>query len=65
MRLKEVAMSVEQRRIAILKNNADRAKRQLKDAQARERIKKAQQNLFKTRTELTGKSFFKPSLVSD
>lgn len=59
MRLKEVVMSVEQRRIAILKNNAERAKRQVKDAQVRAKIKKAQDDLLKSRTELTGQSILK------
>ena len=45
MRLAEIANSVEQRRIAILKNNADRAKKQVKDAQARYKMKKAQEQL--------------------
>jgi hypothetical protein len=45
MRLAEIANSVEQQRIEILKNNADRAKKQVKDAQAREKIKKGQEQL--------------------
>jgi hypothetical protein len=45
MRLAEIANSVEQRRIAILKNNAARAKKQVKDAQARYKMKKAQEQL--------------------
>jgi hypothetical protein len=45
MRLAEIANDVEQRRIEILKNNADRAKKQVKDAQAREKIKKGQEQL--------------------
>jgi len=45
MRLAEIANSVEQRRIAILKNNAARAKKQVKDAQARFKMKKAQEQL--------------------
>lgn len=47
MRLAEIANSVEQRRIEILKNNADRAKKLVKDAQAREKIKKGQEQLRK------------------
>jgi hypothetical protein len=35
MKLKEIANDLEQRRIEILKNNAQRAKQQVKDAQAR------------------------------
>ncbi len=50
MRLAEIANSVEQRRIAILKNNADRAKKQVKDAQARYKMKKAQEQLNKLRS---------------
>lgn len=45
MRLAEIANTVEQRRIAILKNNADRAKKQVKDAQARYKMKKAKEQL--------------------
>lgn len=45
MRLAEIADSVEQRRIEILKKNADRAKKLVKDAQAREKIKKGQEQL--------------------
>lgn len=50
MRLAEIADSVEQRRIEILKNNADRAKKLVKDAQAREKIKKGQEQLRKSRS---------------
>lgn len=49
MRLAEIADSVEQRRIEILKNNADRAKKMVKDAQARAKIKKGQEQLSKLR----------------
>jgi hypothetical protein len=49
MRLAEIANSVEQRRIEMLKNNADRAKKLVKDAQAREKIKKGQEQLRKSR----------------
>jgi hypothetical protein len=49
MRLKEIANDLEQRRIAILKNNAQRAKQQVKDAQARAKMKKAQEDLRKSR----------------
>jgi hypothetical protein len=45
MRLAEIANDVEKRRIEILKNNADRAKKLVKDAQAREKIKKGQEQL--------------------
>jgi hypothetical protein len=41
MKLAEVAKDLEQRRIEILKNNAQRAKQQVKDAQARFKMKKA------------------------
>ena len=44
MRLAEIANDVEQRRIEILKNNADRAKKLVKDAQARAKIKKKGRN---------------------
>lgn len=49
MKLAEIANAVEQRRIALLKNNAQRAKRELKDEQARAKIKKAQDDLRKSR----------------
>jgi len=51
MRLKQIAEDVEQRRIEILKNNADRAKRQVKDALARYKIKKANDQLMKLRVK--------------
>jgi hypothetical protein len=49
MRLKEIANDMEQRRIEILKNNAQRAKQQVKDAQARAKMKKAEEALRKSR----------------
>jgi hypothetical protein len=49
MRLKEIANDLEQRRIEILKNNAQRAKQQVKDAQARMKMKKAEEDLLKLR----------------
>jgi hypothetical protein len=49
MKLAEIANDLEQRRIAILKNNAQRAKQQVKDAQARAKMKKAQEDLRKSR----------------
>jgi hypothetical protein len=49
MKLKEIANDLEQRRIEILKNNAQRAKQQVKDAQARMKMKKAQEELRKSR----------------
>jgi hypothetical protein len=49
MRLEEIANDLEQRRITILKNNAQRAKQQVKDAQARMKMKKAQEDLLKSR----------------
>jgi hypothetical protein len=49
MRLKEIAEDLEQRRIEILKNNAQRAKQRVKDAQARFKMKKAQEDLLKSR----------------
>lgn len=50
MKLAEVANDLEQRRIAILKNNAQRAKQQVKDAQARAKLKQAQEELLKSRS---------------
>ena len=47
MRLKQLAEDLEQRRIEILKNNALRAKQQVKDAQARAKIKKAREDMRK------------------
>src|SRR5450830_1085961 len=49
MRLAEIANDLEQRRIEILKNNAQRVKQQVKDAQARAKMKKAQEELRKSR----------------
>ena len=56
MRLAEIANDLEQRRIEILKNNAQRAKQQVKDAQARMKMKKAQEELRKSRTATSGLS---------
>jgi hypothetical protein len=50
MKLEEIANDLEQSRIEILKNNAQRAKQQVKDAQARMKMKKAQDDLRKSRT---------------
>lgn len=50
MKLAEIANDLEQRRIAILKNNAHRAKQQVKDAQARAKLKQAQEELLKSRS---------------
>jgi hypothetical protein len=47
MKLKEIANDVEQRRIEMLKKNAEHAKKLVKDAQARAKIRKAQQQLMK------------------
>src|SRR5450759_4729127 len=49
MKLAEIANDLEQRRIEILKNNAQRVKQQVKDAQARAKMKKAQEELRKSR----------------
>ena len=49
MKLEEIANDLDQRRIALLKNNAQRAKQQVKDAQARAKMKKAQEELRKSR----------------
>jgi phage shock protein A len=56
MRLAELAADLEQRRIAILKNNAERAKKQMKDAQARYKMKKAQEQLNKFRSTVASYS---------
>ena len=50
MKLSEIANGLETRRIELLKNNAQRAKQQVKDAQARMKMKKAQEDLRKSRT---------------
>lgn len=50
MKLSEIANDLEQRRIALLKNNAKRAKQQVKDAQARAKMKKAEEELRKSRS---------------
>lgn len=49
MKLSEIANAVQQHRLNILRNNTDRAKRALKDEQARAKIKKAQDDLRKSR----------------
>jgi hypothetical protein len=49
MKLAEIAHDLEQRRIEIFKNNAQRAKQQVKDAQARMKMKKAEEELRKSR----------------
>lgn len=49
MKLSEIASDLEQRRIAVLKNNAKHAKQQVKDAQARMKMKKAEEELLKSR----------------
>ena len=54
MRLAEIANDLEQRRIEILKNNAQRAKQQVKDAQARMKMKKAEEDLRKSRSDASG-----------
>lgn len=50
MKSEEIANDVEQRRIELRKNNARRAKRQGKDAHARMKMKKAEEDLRKSRT---------------
>lgn len=50
MKLAEIAGDLEKRRIELLKNNAQRAKQQVKDAQARMKMKKAEEELQKSRT---------------
>ena len=50
MELKEIADNLEKRRIELLKNNAQRAKQQVKDAQARAKMKKAEEELRKSRS---------------
>lgn len=59
MRLKEIANDLEQRRIELLKNNAQRAKRELKDAQARSKMKKAQDDLRKSRGTVSNYSLIR------
>lgn len=49
MKLCEIVDDVEQRRLAILKNNAKRAKQLVKDAQARLKMRKAREELLKSR----------------
>ncbi|MGB8077593.1 MAG: hypothetical protein WCF09_06915 [Gallionella sp.] len=49
MRLEEIANDVEKQRIEILKKNAERAKKLVKDEQAREKMKKAEEELRKSR----------------
>ena len=56
MKLAEIANDLEKRRIEVLKNNANRAKQQVKDAQARAKLKQAQEELRKSRTAASGLS---------
>jgi hypothetical protein len=56
MKLSEIANDLEQRRIEILKYNAQRAKQQVKDAQACAKMKKAQEELRKSREVTSGLS---------
>jgi len=56
MKLEEISNDLEQRRIEILKNNAQRAKQQVKDARARMKMKKAEEELRKSRTTTSGLS---------
>jgi len=58
MRLEEIANDIEQRRIEILKNNAQRAKQMVKDAQARMKMKKAQEELRKSRSAASSFSLY-------
>ena len=55
MKLSEIANDIEQRRIALLKKNAQRAKQQVKDAQGA-KMKKAQEELRKSREVNSGLS---------
>ena len=50
MKLSEIANDLEQRRIALLKNNAQRAKKAVKDEQARDKMRKAEEDLRKSRS---------------
>jgi len=50
MKLSEIANDLEKRRIELLKNNAQRAKQLVKDAQAREKMRKAEEELRKSRS---------------
>jgi len=50
MKLKQIAEDLEQHQIEILKNNAERAKKLVKDAQARYKMKKAREQLLKSRS---------------
>jgi hypothetical protein len=49
MKLSEIANDLDQRRIELLKNNAQRAKQQVKDAQSRMKMRKAEEELRKSR----------------
>lgn len=56
MRLKEIANDVEKRRIEILKKNAERAKKLVKDEQARDKMRKAREQLMKSQNVDSGLS---------
>jgi len=50
MKLSEIANDLERRRIELLRNNAQRAKQLVKDEQARDKMRKAQEDLRKSRS---------------
>ncbi len=50
MRLAEIANDVEKQRIEILKKNAERAKKLVKDEQARDKMRKAREQLMKSQS---------------
>lgn len=53
MKLREIVNDVELQRIAALKNNAERANKQLRDARARLKLAKAKQEMLKARNKAT------------
>lgn len=56
MKLSEIANDLEKRRIGILKNNAQRAKQLVKDEQARNKMRKARDDLLKSRRAINNDS---------
>ena len=56
MRLEEIANDVEKQRIEILKKNAERAKKLVKDEQARDKMRKAREQLTKPETGMSNLS---------
>ena len=53
MTLREIVNDVEEQRLAVLRDNAKRANKQLKDARARLKMARAKQEMLKARASST------------